>query len=72
MLTGAGGVGKTFLALGMAAAAGNGGGPIMPKPPYVNTIPPQIGGGQVVYLSWEDEAEEAARRVAGHREGPRS
>ena len=63
LLTGAGGVGKTFLALAMAVAAGNGGGPIMPKPPNVNTIPPQIGGGQVVYLSWEDEAEEAARRV---------
>ena len=63
MLTGAGGVGKTFLALGIAAAAGNGGGPIMPKPDYVTTIPPPICGGPVVYLSWEDEAEEAARRL---------
>ena len=63
LFTGTGAVGKTFLALGMAAAAGNGGGPIMPKPNYVTTIPPQIGPGPVVYLSYEDEAEEARRRL---------
>ena len=69
MLTGVGGAGKSFLALGMAAAAGlawadnRPGVHIMPKPDYARTEPPMIGPGPVVYLSWEDEAEEAARRL---------
>lgn len=69
MLTGVGGVGKSFLALGMAAAAGlaatanRPGFHIMPQPPGVRAEPPVIGPGPVVYLSWEDEAEEAARRL---------
>ena len=69
MLTGKGGTGKSFLALGMAAMAGGAAAaevpdnPILPKPKHVGTQPPRITAGCVVYLSWEDEDEEARRRL---------
>ena len=69
MLTGKGGTGKSFLALGMAAMAGGAAAAevpdnsILPKPKHVGTQPPRITAGCIVYLSWEDEDEEARRRL---------
>ena len=69
LLTGPGGAGKSFMALAMAAAAGAAfaskavDNDILPKPDRVGTPSPRIAAGRVVYLSWEDEIEEARRRM---------
>ena len=71
MLSGRGGRGKSRLALQLAARiAGPGSGPFLPPaatgpPPEGKALPNvETTGRSVVYASWEDEREEAGRRLA--------
>ena len=71
MLSGRGGRGKSRLALQLAAlTASGGGGPFLPSAatggPAEGSRPPAVDAEarSVVYASWEDEREEAGRRLA--------
>lgn len=65
-LYGSGGIGKSWLALALAAVTAGGGGQFLVagssgSPPHTPTV--STPGGDVVYASWEDEPDEALRRL---------
>ena len=61
MLTGAGGRGKSWLALQLAATMATGGGEWVIR--GVNKKMPDVDAGPVLYATWEDEKSEFVRRV---------
>ena len=65
-LYGSGGIGKSWLSLALAAVTAAGGGSFLVagsggNPPYAPSV--SVPGGAVIYASWEDEQDEAVRRL---------
>ena len=69
ILTGAGGVGKSRLALQLAAAVAAGQGNWLPPNVGGDVMRPCQGDGKAVIASWEDELDKLQRRVASLRDG---
>lgn len=64
MLTGAGGRGKSWLALQLATRVATGSGEWLPRwGANAPAMPPVEAGGPVLYATWEDEPVEFVRRI---------